>query len=52
MAWREGVNKPTAKPAAPKPKFKVEDDDWETDTAYQVSEFHRLTMIIEPFIIE
>ena len=36
MSWREGVNKQAAKPAAPKPKFETKDDDWETDTSYEV----------------
>ena len=36
MAWRQTVNKPTAKPAAPKPKFETNDDDWDTDLSYQV----------------
>ncbi len=37
MAWKQTVNKPTAKPAVPKPKFETKDDDWDTDTSYQVS---------------
>ena len=52
MAWKQTVNKPTAKPVAPKPKFETKDDDWETDTAYQVFEFQRCKIIVKPFQIE
>ncbi|CAF3429459.1 unnamed protein product [Rotaria sp. Silwood1] len=37
MAWQQSVNKPATKPAAPKPKFETNDDDWETDIAYENS---------------
>jgi hypothetical protein len=36
MSWRQNLNKSTAKSSAPKPKFDTKDDDWETDTAYEV----------------
>ena len=36
MSWKQSVNKPAAKPAAPKPKFDTKDDDWDTDIAYEV----------------
>lgn len=33
MSWR---SQQPAKPAAPKPKFDSNDDDWETDPTYEV----------------
>jgi hypothetical protein len=38
MSWiqKQQVNRSAAKPAVPKPKFDEKDDDWETDTAYEV----------------
>jgi hypothetical protein len=36
MSWKQTVNKPAAKPAAPKPKFDSKDDDWDTDITYEV----------------
>jgi hypothetical protein len=51
MAWRQTVNKPTAKPAAPKPKFESNDDDWDTDISYEVL-FEISDLIFKSFQIE
>ncbi len=36
MSWRQIPKQSTAKSSAPKPKFDTKDDDWETDTTYEV----------------